>query len=61
MISQTKTLKIKSFISFNFAITIEIKICVAIHLPEDGTRMGGIWFRLSPSKSDDQFFSKGQD
>ena len=39
MISQTKTLKIKFFLSFNFAIT---KICVAIDLAEDGTRMGGI-------------------
>ena len=29
MISQTKTLKIKSFLPFNFAIT---KICVAIHV-----------------------------
>ena len=47
MISQTKTLKIKSFLPFNFAIT---KICVAIRLAEDGTRMGGIKFRLSPSK-----------
>ena len=33
-----KTLKIKSFVPFNFAIT---KICVAIRLAEDGTRMGG--------------------
>ena len=39
MISQTKTLKIKSFLLFNFAIT---KICVAIRLSEDGKRMGGI-------------------
>ena len=39
MISQTKPLKIKSFIPFNFAIT---KICVAIHSAEDGTRMGAI-------------------
>ena len=46
MISQTKSLKIKSFLSFNFAIT---KICVAIHLAEDGTRMGGIKFQLSSS------------
>ena len=29
----------KSFLPFNFAIT---KICVVIHLEEDGTRMGGI-------------------
>ena len=33
MISQTKTLKIKSFLPFNFAIT---KICVAIRLAENG-------------------------
>ena len=46
MISQTKTLKIKYFLPFNFAIT---KICVAISLAENGTRMGGIQFRLSPS------------
>ena len=46
MISQTKTLKIKSFFPLNFAIT---KICVAIRLAEDGTRMGGVQFRLSPS------------
>ena len=46
MISQTKPLKIKYFFLFNFAIT---KICVAIRLVEDGTRMGGIWFYLSPS------------
>ena len=38
MISQTKTLKIKSFLPFNFVIT---KICVAIRLAESGTRMGG--------------------
>ena len=38
MKSQAKPLK-KIFSSFNFAIT---KICVAILLPEDGTRMGGI-------------------
>ena len=36
----------KSFLPFSFAIT---KICVAIRLAEDGTKMGGIWFRLSPS------------
>ena len=46
MISQTKTLKIKSFLPFNFVV---IKICVAILLAEDGTRMGGIQFQLSPS------------
>ena len=39
MISLTKPLKIKSFLPFNFAFT---KICVAIGLAEDGTRMGGI-------------------
>ena len=38
-ISQTKTLKIKSFLPFNFAIT---KMHVAIRLAEDRTRMGGI-------------------
>ena len=46
MISQTKPLKIKSFLSFNLSIT---KICVAIRLAEDGTRMSGILFQLSPS------------
>ena len=25
------------------------KICVAIRLAEDGTRIGGIWFQLTPS------------
>ena len=39
MISQAKPVKIKSFLPFNFAIT---KICLAIRLAEDGTRMGGI-------------------
>ena len=39
MISQTKTLKIKYFLPFNFALT---KICVAIRLAEGGTRMGGV-------------------
>ena len=38
MISQTKPLKIRYFLSFNFVIT---KICVAINLAEDGKRMGG--------------------
>ena len=38
-LNKTKTLKIKSFLPFNFAIT---KICVAIHLAEDGTRMDSI-------------------
>ena len=46
MVSQTKPVKIKSFLPFNFAIT---KICVAMRLAEDETRMGGIKFRLSPS------------
>ena len=46
MISQIKPLKIKSFLSFNFAIT---KICGAIYLADDKTRMDGIQFRLSPS------------
>ena len=40
MILLTKTLKIKPFVPFNFAITT-IKICVAIHLAEGGTRMEG--------------------
>ena len=39
MISQTKPLKIKSFLPFNFPIT---NIRSAIRLAEDGTRMGGI-------------------
>ena len=39
MTSQTKTVKIKSFLSFNFAIT---KVFVVIRLAEDGTRKGGI-------------------
>ena len=39
MISQTKPLKIKYFLPFNFLIS---KICVAIRLAENGTRMGGI-------------------
>ena len=39
MIWQTKPLKIKSFLPFDFAITA---ICVAIRLAEDGTRMDGI-------------------
>ena len=38
-IQQTKTLKIKYFVPFNFAIT---KICPALRLEADGTRMGGI-------------------
>ena len=37
--SQTKPLKIKSFLPFNFAIT---KISVVIRLVEDGTRMTDI-------------------
>ena len=37
--SQTKPLKIKSFLPFNFAFT---KICVVIRLAEDGTRMGSM-------------------
>ena len=36
----------KIFFSFNFAIT---KFFIAIRLAEDGTRMSGIQFRLSPS------------
>ena len=39
MISQTKTLTVKSFFLFKFAIT---KIYVAIRLAENGRRMGGI-------------------
>ena len=46
MMSQTKPLKKKSSFSFNFAIT---KICVAMRLAEDRTRMGGVQFQLSPS------------
>ena len=52
-------LKIKSSLSFNCAIT---KICVAIRSAEDGTRMGGIQFQLSPSMSNSQlhiFFLQG--
>ena len=37
--SQTKPLKIKSFLPFNFEITT---IFAAIRLAEDRTRMGGI-------------------
>ena len=47
MISQTKPLKIKPFLPFNFVTT---KICVAISLAEDGTRMGRILFQLSRSQ-----------
>ena len=36
---QTKPLKIKYFLPFNFAM---IKFRVPIRLAEDGTRMGGI-------------------
>ena len=36
---QTKPLKIKSFLPFDFAVT---KNFVAMCLAEDGTRMGGI-------------------
>ena len=39
VIPQINPLKVKSFLPFNFAIT---EICVAVHLAEDGTRMGGI-------------------
>ena len=39
MISQKKPLKIESYLPFNFAIT---RICVAIRLAVDGTRMAGI-------------------
>ena len=46
MISQTKPLTTKSVVPFNFAIT---KISVVIHVAEDGTRMSGIYFQLSPS------------
>ena len=38
MTSQTKSLK-KSFLPFNFAVT---KICVAIYLADEWTRIGGI-------------------
>ena len=37
--SQAKPLKIKYFLPFKFAVT---KICVAIRLVEDDTKMGGI-------------------
>ena len=47
MISQTKPLKIKYLFPFNFVIT---KICVAILLARDGTRMDSTWFQLSPSR-----------
>ena len=47
MISQTKPLKTKSFLPFNFSVT---NICVVIRLADDGTGMGGIQFQLSPSK-----------
>ena len=46
MISETKPLKIKSTILFNFITT---KTCVAICLAEDVTGMGGIQFQVSPS------------
>ena len=48
IISQSKSLKVKSFLPFNFAVT---KICVGvgIRLAEDGTRMGGIYFQVFPS------------
>ena len=39
LISQTKLPKMESFVPLNFAIT---KICVAMCLAEDETRMGGI-------------------
>ena len=45
-ISQTRPLQIKSFLPFNFSIT---NICVAIRLADDRTRMGSIYFQLSPS------------
>ena len=38
MILQTKPLKMRYFLPFNFGIT---KIRVAISLAEDGTKMGG--------------------
>ena len=47
MISQTKPLKIKYLFPFNFGIT---KICVAIFLARDGTRMDSTCFQLSPSR-----------
>ena len=46
MISKTKPFKINYFLLFSFAIT---KVFVAIRSVEDGTRMVGIWFQLSPS------------
>ena len=47
MISQTKPLKIIYLFPFNFVIT---KICVAILLARDGTRMDSTWFQLFPSR-----------
>ena len=43
MTSQTKPLKIKSFLPFNSSTT---NICAAICLAEDRTRMGSIYFQL---------------
>ena len=51
MISQTKALKVKSFLLFNFTITA---ICVVIRLAEDGTRMRSIYFRISPSYKENE-------
>ena len=41
---KTKSLKIKFFLLSNFVSTKFV-----LRLLEDGTRMGGIWFQLSPS------------
>ena len=43
MISQTKPVKITSFLSFNFVIT---KTCVVIRLAEDGKTMDSIWLKI---------------
>lgn len=46
IISETELLKTRPYHPFNFAVT---KIHVAIFSVEDGTRMVGIQFQLSPS------------
>ena len=46
MMSQTKPLKKNLLFHLIFAIT---KICVAMRLAEDRTRMGGVQFQLSPT------------
>ena len=46
IISKAQPLKTRLNLPFNFLIT---KMRVVIRLAEDGTRMGGIWFPVSPS------------